>query len=271
MRCALCGREDVQARSLDHHTQEVCARRSVEARFEELETKFAKLCGRVAAGGNLAEVERQISEEMLAEARAREIAWADAREARQWEVVRVIGCHGTGYSQFTHPRGVAIDREGRIFVTDTNNHRIQVFSRDGTFVSQFGGPGDPIGVSVDPQGHITVADFASHRIQVFSRDGTFLSQFGSHGIGPGQLTNPLGVAVDQQGRIIVADTDNNRIQVFSHDGTFLSKFGEKGDRDGQFKLPGYLAVDQAGRIIVSEYQGHRLQVIRMPRVFDAYA
>ena len=220
MRCALCGREDVQARSLDHHTQEVCARRSVEARLEELETKFAKLCGRVAAGGNLAEVGLQISEEMLAEARAREIAWADAREARQWEVVRVIGCQGTGCSRFQNPFGVAIDQEGRIFVADSGNHRIQVFSRDGAFLSQFGshgaGPGQlnqPVGIAIDQEGRIIVVEHLSHRIQVFSRDGAFLSQFGSHGAGPGQLNQPVGIAIDQEGRLLVGDCHNHRLQV----------------------------------------------------------
>ena len=47
-------------------------------------------------------------------------------------------------------RGVAVDRRGRVYVADTYNHRVQVFTADGGFLRQFGrrGSGDariPVG------------------------------------------------------------------------------------------------------------------------------
>ena len=59
-----------------------------------------------------------------------------------------------------------------------------------------------------------VADTKNHRVQVFTGDGTFLTEWGSLGIGPGQFSAPQGIAVDVAGRVYVADSYNDRIQVF---------------------------------------------------------
>jgi DNA-binding beta-propeller fold protein YncE len=58
-----------------------------------------------------------------------------------------------------------------------------------------------------------VADYGN-RIQKFTSDGVYLTQWGTQGTGDGQFNNPAGVAVDASGNVYVADTDNNRIQVF---------------------------------------------------------
>jgi sugar lactone lactonase YvrE len=78
---------------------------------------------------------------------------------------------------FFGPRGVAVTNE-RIFVTDTGNERVQVFSRDGTFLTAFGGfgsgPGqliEPTGIVIGPDGNVWVADSGNARIQVFTIEG----------------------------------------------------------------------------------------------------
>ena len=58
-----------------------------------------------------------------------------------------------------------------------------------------------------------MADYGN-RIQKFTSDGVYLTQWGTQGTGDGQFNNPAGVAVDASGNVYVADTDNNRIQVF---------------------------------------------------------
>ena len=75
-----------------------------------------------------------------------------------------------------------------------------------------------------------VADTANNRIQVFSSNGTFISKWGKYGAGDGSFKSPEGIAVDQEGNVYVADTANNRIQVFSSNGTFISKWGRYGIR-----------------------------------------
>ncbi|MDO8727668.1 MAG: hypothetical protein Q7J35_16510 [Candidatus Methanoperedens sp.] len=54
----------------------------------------------------------------------------------------------------------------------------------------------------------------NNRIQKFSSDGTFLTQWGSAGTGVSQFSNPLGIAVDSSGNVYVADSGNRRIQKF---------------------------------------------------------
>jgi sugar lactone lactonase YvrE len=72
----------------------------------------------------------------------------------------------------------------------------------------------PSALTLDAVGRIYVADTYNHRVQVFSPDGTLLMMWGTFGSGPGQMNNPAGIVVGPDGRVYVADTRNNRIQVF---------------------------------------------------------
>ena len=127
------------------------------------------------------------------------------------------------------PVGIAVDSSsGNVYVADTANHRIQVFSSNGTFIisewGRFGGGNGsfnhPQGIAVDQEGNVYVADTANNRIQVFSSNGTFISKwgrFGGAGLGNDTLKFPADIAVDSSsGNVYVADTANNRIQVFSN-------------------------------------------------------
>ena len=71
------------------------------------------------------------------------------------------------------------------------------------------------GIEVDRQGRVYVADFYNHRIQVFTDDGDFLVEFGAQGSAPGEFERPTDVAVDAQGGIFVVDFGNHRIQKFT--------------------------------------------------------
>lgn len=102
------------------------------------------------------------------------------------------------------------------------NNRIQKFSNDGTYLSQWGTKGvangqfqGPSGLSIDANDSIYVTDKNNNRVQVFTTEGQFLTKFGSTGSGDGQLTDPEGVGVDKEsGTVYVADTGNSRIVVF---------------------------------------------------------
>ena len=70
------------------------------------------------------------------------------------------------------------------------------------------------GIGVGKQGRIFVADFYNNRVQEFSRDGCFIAKWGMKGKDPGQFDGPTGLAVDSEGRVLVVDWGNHRIQVF---------------------------------------------------------
>ncbi len=143
--------------------------------------------------------------------------------------------------QFSEPWGVAVDQEGRVYVADTWNHRIQVFDASGNFLGQWGdgalvdveadprgregipyGFYGPRGVAVDSQGRVYVTDTGNERVLVYeiSADAssqiqaTYLYQFGQAGPGPGEFLEPVGIAVDAADRVYVVDTLNARVQVF---------------------------------------------------------
>ena len=67
---------------------------------------------------------------------------------------------------------------------------------------------------MDASGEVYVADTGNNRIEVFTSSGAYLTQWGSAGSGNGQFANPGGVAVNATGTVYVADTDNDRIQMF---------------------------------------------------------
>jgi DNA-binding beta-propeller fold protein YncE len=125
---------------------------------------------------------------------------------------------------FNEPWGVAVGPDGLVYVTDTWNHRVQVFTPDGRFVrmwSEFlaGGVLDsfwgPRGIAVDAQNRVYVTDTGKQRVVIFDSQGNYLTQFGSRGMVVGQLDEPVGIAVDSAGKVYIADTWNNRVQVFS--------------------------------------------------------
>ena len=126
---------------------------------------------------------------------------------------------GSGPGELSSPKDLDSGRDGRIYVADTGNHRVQVFWENGTFFRQFGsygsGPGQfssPEGIYLDGKA-IFVADTGNHRVQVFRPDGTFFRQFGSYGSGPGEFSSPEGISGGYEG-YSVADTGNHRVQGF---------------------------------------------------------
>lgn len=149
--------------------------------------------------------------------------FGDANQVRKLTVagkhLAAFGTAGDGPGQLARPRGLALNHRQEIVIADSCNHRLQVFTQDGSLVRIIGragaGPGEfsyPYKVAVAPNGDLIVAEFGNHRVQRLSGDGKPLAQWGRVGRGPGCLAQPWGVAVDSRGRVFIADTENHRIQ-----------------------------------------------------------
>jgi DNA-binding beta-propeller fold protein YncE len=125
---------------------------------------------------------------------------------------------GTGQGEFNAPYDVAVTKDGQaIYVSDTSNHRIQKFSKDGLFLSVIGAQGsgfgnfnNPKGLSVGKDGTLFVVDSGNNRLVRFMGDEVY-KIIGGSGVSLGQYQLPLNIAPDIQG-IYVTDTGNNRIQ-----------------------------------------------------------
>ena len=157
---------------------------------------------------------------------------------------------------FNSPFGVAVGPDGHVYVTDTGLARIQVFTNDGTYLTQWSVKGGD--VAVDGSNNVFVATGGG--VWKFSTSGTPLTSWGSAGTGPGEFNSPCGVAVDATGNVYVADTENNRIQVFTGDGAFVTAWGSYGSEPGQLYRPMGIAVGSDGRVFVADTYNNRIQV-----------
>jgi DNA-binding beta-propeller fold protein YncE len=84
---------------------------------------------------------------------------------------------------------------------------------------------NPRGISVNTQGNVYVADSLNNRVQIFSSSGVYQAIIGSYGHEAGDLYEPFDLFIDRSGNTFVADSGNDRIQKFSPEGTSLAVFG----------------------------------------------
>ncbi|MBM4137321.1 MAG: 6-bladed beta-propeller [Nitrospira sp.] len=188
---------------------------------------------------------------------------------QQVEFKMEFGQEGAGPGQMQEPSDIAVDSDGKIFVTDTGNKRINIMGPDGNIIASWSNKESNRGTMGAPSGivlyedKVYVTDSDLDKVLIFTRDGKCIDEFGSRGSAPKQFDEPKGIYV-HQGIIYVADTGNHRIQIFSLEGIYLQSIGVKGTEIGQMHSPTDVAVDQNGYIYVSEAGNNRVQV------FDAY-
>ena len=141
---------------------------------------------------------------------------------REGQFIGSLGERGSADGQFNFPTHLDI-RNGRLFVNDTLNFRIQIFDLEsGQHVGSVGEHGDragyfaqPKGIVASSDGNLFVTEAVFGSIQIFNVQGEFLLGFGSPGPGPGQFQLPGGLAF-WDNRVYVADAGNRRIQVFEY-------------------------------------------------------
>jgi len=120
----------------------------------------------------------------------------------------------------------------------------------------------PVNLAVDKNGKVYVMDMFNFRVQIFDSGGKFESKFGSVGTGLGQFSKPKGIAVDSEGHIYVVDAAFNNVQIFDQEGRLLLFFGEFGSRNGQFWLPAGMDIDAHDRIYVADQYNKRIDIFQ---------
>jgi cysteine-rich repeat protein len=196
-------------------------------------------------------------------------------------------------AQLSDPFDVATDAMGRIYIVDTNDHRVRRIELDGrlttvagTGLAGFSGDGgpaasaqlfDPEGVAVDAMGRVYIADAFNNRVRRVELDGTIdtiagngVQGYGGDG-GPAtsaKLSHPNGIAFDASGRVYIADTYNNRVRRIELDGTIdtvagTGASGYNGDgvqaASAELSFPYRVAIDPNGLLVIADTGNQRIR------------
>lgn len=212
------------------------------------------------------------------------VGGADVASREPQDAISLVYSEITPITQFGQqiglntPRGIEVGPDGNIYVTNTDNSSIAVFTPDGEYLYGIGGVEagaapesgllyQPWGVAVAPDGTIWVADTWNHRVRSFSLEGEPLVTFGNYGTpgdNPGDeyaMWGPRDIEIDLNGNILVADTGGKRIRVYRPDGTFVTDIGFGGGGLGQLSEPVGLAVNPiSGDIYVADTWNRRIQI-----------
>jgi sugar lactone lactonase YvrE/4-amino-4-deoxy-L-arabinose transferase-like glycosyltransferase len=171
-------------------------------------------------------------------------------------------------------RVVALDANGVVVQTigaetiDTGDDPARVDEAGGRF---FG----PRAVAVSDDA-IYVVDTGNERIQLFTRDGAFVDAWGGYGSGPDQLIEPVGIALGADGNVYIADSGNARISIFTPDGEPVAQWPVSAwpapapgglppayqpylafDADGNL----YATASNAGQVLIFDGEGEMIEAV----------
>lgn len=174
------------------------------------------------------------------------------------------------------PRGIVIDGNNNIFITDFYRY-LQKFTSEGKLIKEwavfpptsklFSSKPD---IAVDSEGNVYVV-YALESIVIqlhcyiysciykYDKTGTFVKKWGPGGSEDTLFFSSIHIATDLNNNIYVSVYKKNQIIKFDSDGNFITEWGREGSGDGEFKGPGDLAVDSKGNVYVIDSDNYRIQ------------
>jgi DNA-binding beta-propeller fold protein YncE len=165
----------------------------------------------------------------------------------------------------------AIDRsdDGRLFICDRGNQRVQVFDLFGNFRINFGGFGwdeekfdGPVDIWSRSTLNIYVADYNNERVQRFDKD---LNYIGSRYSNPGereefQYREVISVAYSPQGDLFIMEAGENKILKFNSQDQGDASFGYYESGSGELTAPVQLELSSDHRVVVSDAESKAIFV-----------
>ena len=136
------------------------------------------------------------------------------------EFLGTFGQKGSDVGQFNGPHGINISPEGKVYVADYGNHRIQIFHSDWTLshiidgkVSGDGSFTGPFGVAFDISGDVHVTE---NSVTVFTPSGQFVRKYDQT-----HLKTPIGIAIDSAGYSLVVNNGSGSLSIYDPSGRFI--------------------------------------------------
>ncbi len=199
----------------------------------------------------------------------RRLVWFD----QQGRVLHTVGGEkGTGPSQFIYPVGICKDPAENLYVCEYGGHdRVQVFTRDGVWLREFGsagtGPGQFQRASglVWHEGRVFVADAVNNRIHIFKDSGEYLGLLGAGADGKSAIPFdlPYDITLGGDGALYIIEYGAGRLSRVSLEGKLLARYGTTGTGEGEFATPWGLAVDSRMRVFVADTRNRRIVTLQL--------
>ena len=174
--------------------------------------------------------------------------------------MKSFGKFAKGKGELSRPIDVTVNDEERIVVTERDNNRIQVMSKEGESIFTFGDKGPEKlckpACCIPYKNMFLVSDRENHCIKAFDQSRTFLYKFGIEGNQDGQFKCPSGLLVDSSNNLLVCDFGNSRVQQFSLDGRFTGKSITR------LSKPMVITTAPDGRILVTSYDEKKVYILK---------
>ena len=175
------------------------------------------------------------------------------------------GERGRKDDELDKPNGIAIGREGQIYVADQGNHRVQIFNADLTYKRTCSFPNRekkiviyPEKIAINSAGNAYVTDSKNTCVYVFDESGQYLFSFGRKGNSRdrGSLSSPTAIAIDSEDYVYISES-NVGVSIFDCNGCFVKAFGVHGSSPGNFKA---MHIDTRGNLYVCESRNNHVCV-----------
>ena len=169
------------------------------------------------------------------------------------EFLGTFGQKGSDVGQFNGPSGINISLEGKVYVADTENSRIQVFHSDWTLshfidgkVSGDGSFFSPRSVAFDISIDVHVTGWNSNSVTVFTPSEQFVRKYDQT-----HLQNLVGIAIDSAGYSLVVNMESDSLSIYDPSGRFIHSIGG-------FNRPCGVSVSLDGAVCVADIGNNRL-------------
>lgn len=129
--------------------------------------------------------------------------------------VKMWGTRGTGPGQFDTPHAIASDRNGRIYVADRGNDRIQIFDQEGKLLDIWPNITNPYTIRISEDGFAWVSSGVLNEFLKYDLNGKLLYHWGTYGTAPGEMWSVHEFSSDSEGNLYTAEVFGGRAQKFT--------------------------------------------------------
>jgi sugar lactone lactonase YvrE len=163
-----------------------------------------------------------------------------------------------------------------VFITDTGNKRVVIFTANGDFVTQFGTSGidmgqfdEPVGLAVDSSERVYVNDTWNQRVQVFTVGADNITyqpfkEWSVNGWFGQSLDNKPFINLDSAGNVYITDPEGYRVLEFDPNGVFMRGWGDYSTDSDGFGLASGVAIDADGTVWVTDGGNNRFLSFKLP-------